>query len=225
MIFGDVELWSGTLPDRFIPDVLRLICDTWEGLTKPAAHEHEVPITRRFRLALRRAKDFRCLPLRVEREVVEDDVDTGDEIGRKDLVFVPVSRAREDVYLCFECKRLNALMGAETRPLGGEYVSKGMMRFVTGQYSSAVTDGGMIGYVLDGRLKAAIENVRSNIKRNRDELRLTKPPELKASGVLTGVNNARETEHDLGGLMTLHHLFLSCPRSERLSSDTASQTR
>jgi hypothetical protein len=37
-----------------------------------------------------------------------------------------------------------------------------MVRFVSGQYANVVRHGGMLGYVLDGDITAAIANVQAN---------------------------------------------------------------
>jgi hypothetical protein len=39
-----------------------------------------------------------------------------------------------------------------------------MVRFVSGQYANVVRHGGMLGYVLDGDITAAIANVHANIE-------------------------------------------------------------
>ncbi len=218
-VIGDSDLWSDTFPDRFVPDVLTLVCETWERFEKPAADADEVEITRLFRRDLKRAKDLKGLPLRVKREEVEDDFATGREVGRKDIVFEPTHRAREEIYFCFECKRLNVLeAGKPCRPYAADYVTKGMVRFVTGQYASGVREGGMIGYVLDGRLDHAKKTVEKNIRKKCSELRMQPPGVVHASRFLKDKPSVGETEHDLGrGRFVIHHLFLNCPRQGKPS--------
>ena len=105
MIVGDPDIWSDTFPEDLVPRVLDLITETWATFEKPGPSDHEVPTTRRFKYALKQAKDLRRLPLRVEREATEDDPHTGAELGRIDLKFLPAVSAREEVYFALECKR------------------------------------------------------------------------------------------------------------------------
>lgn len=212
MVIGDAEIWSDTFPEDLIPRMLDLIFETWQPFPKPAATEHEVPITRRFKHALKQAKDFRRLPVRIEREPAEDDPKTGEELGRIDLKFLPAVSALEEIYFAFECKRLNATMNTTRRTLAAEYVTEGMMRFVTGRYSSSVHSGGMIGYVLDGKSDEAISSVGRNIAARRTELQMSASAGLERSTLRPDNQLIRSTEHSLSSRpkFRLHHIFLEC---------------
>lgn len=212
MIIGDAEIWSDTFPEDLIPRMLDLVVETWHPFRKPATTDHEVPITRRFKHALKQAKDFRRLPVRIEREPAEDDPDTGEELGRIDLKFLPAVSALEEIYFAFECKRLNATIGGSRRTLATEYVTEGMMRFVTGQYSSAVDSGGMIGYILDGESGGAIGGVGQNIASRRTELRMSASAGLEGSGLHPDNPLIRQTDHTLSAQrhFRIHHIFLPC---------------
>ena len=65
----------------------------------------------------------------------------------------------EDVYLACECKRLNVPYKKGTRALVGEYVDEGLMRFVTGQYSSGLPLAMMLGYVMNAKTDVARRGV------------------------------------------------------------------
>lgn len=214
MIVGDPDIWSDTFPEELVPRVLDLITETWATFEKPGPSDHEVPTTRRFNYALRQAKDLRKLPLLVERESTEDDPHTGAELGRIDLKFLPAVSAREEIYLAFECKRLNVTVNGRRVPLASEYVKEGMLRFVTGQYASFVLHGGMIGYVLDGRTDDAMRLVEQNISTRATDLCMSMPARLDRSRLRPDADHIRETNHDLppSRLFALHHLFLECPR-------------
>src|SRR5260370_24092365 len=73
----------------------------------------------------------------IRTQVGELDPVPGEEFGRMDIVFIPLV-PREDIYFCLESKRLNVVKDGETRAYASEYVTFGMLRFVTGQYSKAV---------------------------------------------------------------------------------------
>ena len=214
MIVGNPDIWSDMFPEELVPRVLDLITETWATCEKPGPSDHEVPTTRRLKLALKQAKDLRRLPLRVEREATEDDPHTGEELGRIDLKFLPAVSANEEVYLAFECKRPNVTKNGRRRTLASEYVTDGMSRFVTGQYAKAVPHGGMIGYVLDGRTNDAMRLVEKNIDARATDLCMNKPAILDHSRFRPSANHIRETNHNLPSSrrFTLHHLFLECPR-------------
>lgn len=93
-----------------------------------------------------------------------------------------------------------------------EYVIQGMMRFVTGKYASSVDNGGMIGYVLDGKGEEATISVDQNIQARRTELKTSAADGLKPSTVHPGNRLVRETDHSLLARPTfrLHHIFLEC---------------
>lgn len=222
---GDPGLWSDTFPEELLPRILDLVMDTWQDFEKPPPTDHEVPITRRFKHALKQAKDYRRLPVRIEREPAEDDPITGEELGRIDLKFLPAMSAREEVYFAFECKRLNALEDGSRRTLAPEYVTEGMMRFITGQYAGSMQHGGMIGYVLDGRCDDAIRLVGSNIRSRSGELKMDSPASFAKSTLRPDNEMIRETGHRLSRLFRLHHLFLASPTNEGPPGNVRGQRR
>jgi len=57
----------------------------------------------------------------------------------------------EEIYLACECKRLNVPYKSGLKGLVGEYVSDGLMRFVTSQYSNGLPLAMMLGYVMNAR--------------------------------------------------------------------------
>src|SRR5271157_2289213 len=216
MTLGDVDAWAEVFPEDLVPRIIDLVWTTWATFPKPAANEHEVPITRRFKCDLKQAKDYIRLPVRIDREPAEDDPLTAQELGRIDLKFSPAGSALEEVYFAFECKRLNATENGTRRPRASEYVTEGMMRLVTGQYAAAMRHGGMIGYVLDGDCDHAIRLVGQNITSNRSRLRMQDSADLTESSLRRDNPMIRETTHDLGRSeqFRLHHLFLSAVVNE-----------
>lgn len=147
----------------------------------------------------------------IRTQVIELDPMPGENIGRLDIAFIFLV-PREDIYFCLESKRLNVVKDGSVRPYASEYVTLGMLRFVSGQYSKAVRHGGMIAYVLDGDLHRAIANVETNIRMHHLALCMTPPGALLPSTVLTGEARARETEHERAhetNLFRIHHLFMA----------------
>lgn len=209
-IHGDSDLWADTFPEDLVPKILDLVLEAWEKFPKPKRNAREVPTTRALRPFLIRTKNFRRLPLRIDREDPEDDLDRGVEKGRIDLRLTPAISAREEVYFAFECKRLNAFVGGEIKSLSWEYVVDGMMRFVTAQYSATQSHGGMIGYVLDGDVTSAINNVRGSIRTRQADLHIPGTGDLDQSSMRPSRAELRETRHHLPGrVLSLHHMFLA----------------
>jgi len=195
--------------DDFIPDILEMVLDAWTNFVKPLSNDHEVPTTRKFRLKLLQQRDLKNLPLKIEREVSIDDPETGKEIGRIDLCLTYDHRS--GVYFAFECKRLNVIdKNSRTSSLAKEYVMKGMTRFVGSepQYSIGLKQGGMIGYVMNGKIDTAIASVNKQVKDNYIDLQMKSPNGLNPSSRLTN-KFLRESLHHLPNQeFTIHHVFL-----------------
>jgi len=213
-VIGNSNSWANTFPDDLIPKILDLVLSAWKIFTKPEQNDHEVPITKRLRIYLINLKNIRQLPVTIQREIPEDDLQTGEERGRIDLHFT--HGYREDVYFAFECKRLNKIDSRnKINSLAPEYVKDGMMRFVTGKYASSLNNGGMIGYVMNGNTDTAIRAVNRNINNNRIHLRISNSNSLLPSSLIPNNLEIKETQHDLDGRnFMIHHLFLPITSNE-----------
>ena len=213
-IAGAADDWIDLL-EGMVPDILRLVVDTWSGVLKPFADHREDPITRILCIALRKNRKVRALPFLIDFQSVELDAATAEELGRLDIAFKPTGlpgAPDESIYFCLECKRLNVVIGGKKRPGGSEYVANGMIRFVSGQYANAVRHGGMLGYVLDGDVAGAMANVESNVNSQHVSLCMESPGTLHPSSVLAGSPIARESLHSRVGesiKFRIHHLFVN----------------
>lgn len=213
-VTGSPAAWFELL-ERMLPDILRLIVDTWHVLPRPFDDDREDAITEILCRALRANRAVRELPFYVHIQMLELGPAPGLELGRLDIAFLPTGLAgapNEAAYLCLECKRLNVLLNGQRRPGGSEYVTHGMLRFVTGRYSSAVRHGCMLGYVLDGDVSAAVGNVETNVRSQHVALCMDPPGTLRASSILTDVTTARESVHRrVHGPkpFRIHHLFMN----------------
>ncbi|MBM4038258.1 MAG: hypothetical protein FJ290_07050 [Planctomycetes bacterium] len=206
---GDPSLWSDLVPDRFMPQIIALVLNGWESFEKPGTDDLEVPITKRFCCCLRdRKNQSRVLPFSIWWESPELDAATGTELGRIDLRFS--HGHREDVYFAFECKRLNVVgSGGRLPSLAGEYVQEGMMRYVEGKYAGSLDKGGMLGYVMNGDVPAAIGAVGRSITARRMELKLSNGG-LERSSIVPAEDRVRETRHSLDRRgFVIHHLFVA----------------
>lgn len=127
-----------------------------------------------------------------------------------DIAFLPFVPS-DEIYFCLECKRLNVRAGNETRPYFSEYVKLGMLRFVRGQYASAVHNAAMLAYVLDGSLVNAMDGVQRNITAYCQDLGLSPPGTFCPSSVRPEDAFTKETHHRReipSGTITIHHLFV-----------------
>lgn len=212
-VTGSPAAWIELL-ERMLPEILRLIVDTWQVLPRPFADDREDAITEILCRALRENRAVRELPFYVQIQMVELDPAPGLELGRLDIAFLPTGlpgAPSEAVYLCLECKRLNVVRNGQRRPGGSEYVVHGMLRFVSGQYARAVRHGSMLGYVLDGDVPAAIGNVETNVRSQHVALCMDAPGTLHPSSILTDLAAARESLHRRVHGPTpfrIHHLFM-----------------
>jgi len=132
-----------------IATVLDLVCrGAHEARADVTPGMLEVPTTMVVRKAMRRVKKalgFTNLQIRGEHEL--EDMSTHDPsiLGRIDITLQFLHQfGDEDAYVAVECKRVRA--GDAT--LNGNYVTKGVHRFVTGQYAGGHEWGFMLGYVL-----------------------------------------------------------------------------
>lgn len=208
-VVGIPTEWSDLI-DPMLPQIIGLVIGSWQEMPPPSPDEKEDNITIALCRTLRQNRTARSLPFQIHTQQVELDPMPGEDLGRLDIVFVPMV-PREDIYFCLESKRLNALIGGQRRALAAEYVQFGMVRFVSGQYSRAVRHGGMIGYVLDGNVSNAMTNVETNIQQRHQELRMEPPGAFLTSTMLKNDLRVRETHHQRTHEMSpfrIHHLFM-----------------
>ena len=209
MIAGDAAYWDDFFQQSLIPTVLSHVVSTWERMQKPAQTAHEDDISMKLFTALITSKDRNRHPFLIRYEDVEVDTDLTKAIGRKDIVIFPSTL--EEVYFCLEAKRLNALVSGVRKSLADEYVKEGMQRFVDGKYSRFVRHGGMLGYVLDGRVDRAAKNVEANIRTHATKLGMALPGRFLPSSVRPDDPLAKETLHRRDYEMApfrIHHLFM-----------------
>lgn len=194
-----------------LPEILDLVVASWEEMPSPASDETEDNITIALCRRLMQNRSTRSLPFQVRTQVMELEPMPGEDLGRLDIAFIPLV-PREDIYFCLESKRLNVLKNGVVRTYASEYVLRGMLRFISGQYSRMVHHGGMIGYVLDGRVSDAMSHVEDNIRQRHQDLGMNPPGAFQPSTLLPSDSRARETLHKRAhetSLFRIHHLFMA----------------
>jgi hypothetical protein len=210
--FGSPDDWCDFIESQ-IPQILELVIGTWEAMPPPAGNELEDTVSESLCRALRQSRNRCDLPFRIDTQLVELDPEAGEDQGRMDIVFSPPV-PREDIYFCLECKRLNVrdLTGGLPRPYYVEYVKFGMLRFVRAQYAKSVRFGGMLAFVLNGDIPAAISGVEDNIIRMHVQLAMNVPASFQSSSVRPADMRVRETIHTRAAQavpFVIQHLFMA----------------
>ncbi len=207
---GSPAEWLNLI-DSQVPAILGMVIETWEAMPSPAANAKEDPLSESFCRLLRQSRNRCDLPFRIDSQMVELDPAAGEDQGRMDIVFSPPV-PRENIYFCLECKRINVRSEGGIRSYFVEYVRFGMLRFVRGQYSNVVRHGGMLAFVLNGDVSAAIMGVETNIRALCQDLGMISPGTLQASSVRPTDARLRETHHQRAqnpASFVIHHLFLA----------------
>lgn len=212
MHFGSPERWVDFIESQ-VPQILDLVIETWDELPPPEGNALEDSVSESLCRALRRSRSRCDLPFRIDTQLVELDPAAGQDQGRMDIVFSPPV-AREDIYFCLECKRLNVrdASGGTPRPYFVEYVRFGMLRFVRGQYANSVRFGGMLAFVLDGDVASAITGVEDSIKRMHGDLGMEPPGAFSLSPARPTDVRVRQTGHVRSNRpdpFVIHHLFMA----------------
>ncbi|HEV2965219.1 MAG TPA: hypothetical protein VG649_25565 [Candidatus Angelobacter sp.] len=209
-IIGATSEWADLI-EPMVPVILDLVVTSWQQMPLPGPEEKEDNITTALCQILMQNRTARGLMFQVRTQVVELEPMPGEDIGRLDIAFIPLI-PREDIYFCLESKRLNVVKNGVLRAYASEYVRLGMMRFVTGQYSRMVRHGGMIGYVLNGKISDAMTNVEANIRERHKELCMNPPgafqsSTVQASGLLTQETHHQRVHEKI--IFRIHHLFMA----------------
>ncbi|MEL7499561.1 MAG: hypothetical protein AAFN77_18300 [Planctomycetota bacterium] len=208
-VFGNSEQWLDLL-ESLVPDIVSLILDAWVTMPTIEPDAKEDPVSEELCRKLRAMRTLSELPLQVQTQLVELESAGDADQGRIDIVFVPLV-PDEAIYFALECKRINVLQAnGKVRRYFAEYVTQGLTRFVTGQYSYAVRHGGMLAFVLDGDLESATEGILNNILANREILGMDRT-EIQNSRFAPDDPRLRETIHArtvAAGNVLVQHFFM-----------------
>jgi len=208
-------------PQRHIPVILFLILKVGKQMHKQSETDREDWLTTRLYRRLIREPSFRDGPLQVHLQPdiasSEVDIDTHTVEGRLDLQ-VSCGHGSE-VYFAIEAKRLRVALPSGFFSGCREYVTEGMMRFVTGQYAPFMQSGAMLGYVYDGDIKHARTEINRQIQNHASALKLNPPQKLSRSRIIP-CQSIDETQHDLDGrYFILYHLLIVVSKDDDFLSD------
>ncbi len=204
-IDGDLDRWAIRFPTSLVPQIIRLVLDSWNNFS--TSQVHEVPITQEFFVVLERNQGFSKLPFLPDLEVILPNENGTEQNGRLDLRFIHGYRRK--VYFSIECKRLRVNPPSGFKSLASEYVTDGMCRYFNGQYAQGLDKGGMLGYVMDGDITNAIEDVRKAIEKRRRQLYMKANDTLRCCS-FTSSSQVKESFHgyESDGYFIIYHVFL-----------------
>jgi hypothetical protein len=207
------ELTELLFPGRLIPDILRLLVDTWNTFKKPTDAESEPKITNRFVKALQEERRKQRLRFRIvphPKDLADLDEKTGKGFAEIDIQ-IPHGYD-ERCYFGIEAKKLNTTSEKSSKweSHAGDYVGvEGMGCFVHCRYAAEQFHGGMLGYVMDGDCRGAKATITKTMTEKAAEL-MTAPGQIESSRHLPECADAFETRHTLDrGEFTIYHILLA----------------
>lgn len=201
-------------PGGFVPDVLLLVLRTWADFRPTPGVVLEEPITALFRVALENRYCEEGKDWFVTLEEPNINPFSGVEVSRTDLRFLPPGLKRAGRAFVIESKRLNIRSGKRTDSNASQYTgAEGMMRFVSRRYSPSHSCGGMMGYVMDGKVEKARIAVAASINKRRNDLKLRENSGYAACACTPDHPHNGETYHNReDGEFVIYHLLLRIPR-------------
>lgn len=204
---GNAGFWRSDIKEQ-IPVILNLIIESWRTFAPPIKPKpYEPRINRKFCSHLRSHKhrSIHLFKIWSHQELLSEE---GVLIGEPDILFSSYGNDEDEYFAC-ECKVLNKTdKTGRWFSLAGEYIDGGVMRYVEERYSGG-TNGGMVGYVMDGDTDKAIKCVNEAIETRKQNLGIEGKAELKKSSIRPECQQTRETRHLIGnGCFIVHHIFL-----------------
>ena len=177
MLAGDATVW-GVRFRSFDARFLERVAAVWRRcVNRLPDHPHEDTITRNLVNLLQGdpgvRRWFHWIEFQYE-SFGHTAEGTAYSTGRIDIA-VLLNQDR-NIYLAYECKRLNDVRKDGRRSLAREYVTHGLSRFIAEQYAEGLPLACMLGYVLDGDVEYAESNVRARITEVREAVGLVTEP-------------------------------------------------
>jgi hypothetical protein len=112
-------------------------------------------------------------------------------------------------YIAYECKRLNVVdhNGKRKGSYAGPYVEEGVIRYTTAKYAEKLPYGCMIGYVMDGDKKFALQQLLGAIEKRKKLIQL-QPGKIEATdGYFTEFTSSHLRNTDNTKIEVRHRLF------------------
>lgn len=166
----------------------------------------EVPITIHVKKAMRRLKKelgLSNLEITGEFELLDLSNDDPEVLGRIDIILRFLHQfGDEEAYLGVECKRV----GNGESALNQRYVTRGVDRFVTGQYATGHQFGMMLGYVLRLPSAALVKGIDTRLRATYGET--AKLEDLDAHAEALSQHSGDLAQGTAGHVIRLMHLFV-----------------
>jgi hypothetical protein len=176
------KTWKNKLID-IDDEVSKCIKNVWSEVSKLlSSTDKEDSITQRLVDVLRvtgEIKEFGFIDIQFK--LREKDL-VGDFSTKGIIDMVLILDQDHQKYIAYECKRINRIDKNNKRAasLAGSYVDEGLMRYVNEQYSENLPYGCMIGYVMDGDMSFALQQIFSAINNRKGNLNLITTPTSSA---------------------------------------------
>jgi len=155
---------------------------------------------------LKKNKELRAIgiPL-IEHQLIDEDI-KGDPFtkGKIDIVIMPDKYRDPDIYIAYECKRLNLTHKGKWSSLAGKYTAEGLARYVNAQYAKKLPVGCMLGYVMDGNIPNAHQSVIKSINKNKKTLKTKSIEKTKYLNRFTSHHSQKGTTNKI----RITHLLL-----------------
>lgn len=191
--------WSGEMEQ-----IIRFTLLAWDVEMVPTQSQLEDKITDHLIGALQRLQQqdthVWAQAYAIDGQRNEYDPESDSVKGRNDIIF----QLGTTHSFTWECKVLHR----KGKNLYAEYRKDGIMRFVSGKYSADRECGGMIGYVLDGRVKKAQKGIEKEIQENLKALKQS-GAKMNPCSCVKGEARLKETIHILPRSFTMVHAFLA----------------
>lgn len=196
--------------------IIEVISVMWDGyhdifsecIITPDMQENTITQEWFIRVSSRWNKENRAARIRLSLTPVtqyEDDT-LAKPIGQPPTIdFCFRAWNRHDGYFGAECKNLFAHDQKHIK----RYVATGVDNYISGRYGSKSTASAMIGYVLSGRISEIIEELRTEIAKEKPHLNLQR--EMYSEDPQYKSMHYRVLD---GQFITLHHLFFNFASEE-----------
>lgn len=177
MLAGDPTAWAGRFRSFDVRFIERVAAVWQRCVDRLPEHPHEDTITANLVDLLNEDPEVRRRFYWIEFQYVPFGYKAEGAAYSTGSVDIGVLLNQDrNVYLAYECKRLNDMRKDVRRSLAGKYVTDGLSRFVAEQYADGLPLACMLGYVLDGDMEYAESSVRARIAELREEIGLVAEP-------------------------------------------------
>ena len=211
-VTGTYDHFADAFPTDLLPEVFALVIKEWSNSPRPEEKPIENRITNRFvghlEDVMRKRANRSLLPFKFLCRPKLPDADSDTESGEVDIYVDSFSR-HPDAYFVFECKRLNVQYDSDPKSEASKYVGNGGMGcFISGQYPTTCDCGGMLGYVMDGNVPAAVTEINKALCSHKQQLRLHPPHELEQSTIVADDDVYQTTHNKNRHTLIIYHLLL-----------------